>query len=222
MANTMAASGPTFIPGVQFRVAANWEKQTKGWIENIVPGFPDEGNIIDTNIVEGQLKFNFNENFEGWAKRAARLLGAVQAMQTRTGAPSPPSARADYQRTVADARLKLGAERFEATWAAGTAMTLDEAVDLALAAPRQADVPAEGRQPAIPLSPREREVVGLIAAGHSNRKIAERLVLSVRTVERHLSNTYVKLGVSGKAARAAAAARFPRASEPWSTERISR
>src|SRR5436190_1470659 len=64
----VAASGPTFIPGVQFRIAANWEKQTKGWIDNIATGFPDEGNIIDTNIVEGQLKFNFNENFEGWAK----------------------------------------------------------------------------------------------------------------------------------------------------------
>ena len=48
----------------------------------------------------------------------------------------------------------------------------------------------------------------LVAQGLSNEQIAERLVLSVRTVERHLSNVYVKLRVSGKAARAAAAARF--------------
>jgi DNA-binding NarL/FixJ family response regulator len=47
-----------------------------------------------------------------------------------------------------------------------------------------------------------------VADGLSNEEIAGRLVLSVRTVERHLSNVYVKLRVSGKAARAAAAARY--------------
>jgi RNA polymerase sigma factor (sigma-70 family) len=60
------------------------------------------------------------------------------------------------------------------------------------------------------LSERESEVLELVAAGLSNEEIAERLFLSVRTVERHLSNIYAKLRVSGKAARAAAAARFSR------------
>jgi pimeloyl-ACP methyl ester carboxylesterase/DNA-binding CsgD family transcriptional regulator len=58
------------------------------------------------------------------------------------------------------------------------------------------------------LSTREREVLELVAAGMSNEEIAERLFLSARTVERHLSNIYAKLRVSGKSARAAAAARF--------------
>ncbi len=53
----------------------------------------------------------------------------------------------------------------------------------------------------------------LVAAGLTNEAIADRLYLSVRTVERHLSNVYAKLGVSGKAARAAAAARFSQSSE---------
>jgi pimeloyl-ACP methyl ester carboxylesterase/DNA-binding CsgD family transcriptional regulator len=60
------------------------------------------------------------------------------------------------------------------------------------------------------LSEREREVLELVAAGMSNEHIAERLFLSTRTVERHLSNVYVKLRLSGKSARAAAAARFSR------------
>jgi RNA polymerase sigma factor (sigma-70 family) len=60
------------------------------------------------------------------------------------------------------------------------------------------------------LSEREREVLELVAAGMSNEEIAQRLFLSTRTVERHLSNVYAKLRLSGKAARAAAAARFSR------------
>jgi pimeloyl-ACP methyl ester carboxylesterase/DNA-binding CsgD family transcriptional regulator len=58
------------------------------------------------------------------------------------------------------------------------------------------------------LSRRELEVLELVAAGLTNEAIAARLVLSVRTVERHLANVYAKLGVSGKAGRAAAAAQF--------------
>jgi ATP/maltotriose-dependent transcriptional regulator MalT len=60
------------------------------------------------------------------------------------------------------------------------------------------------------LSERELEVLELVAAGMSNEQIAERLVLSTRTVERHLSNVYAKLRLTGKSARAAAAARFSR------------
>ena len=64
------------------------------------------------------------------------------------------------------------------------------------------------------LSNREFDVLALVAEGLSNEEIAARLYLSVRTVERHLSNIYTKLRVSGKAGRAAAAARFSRLREP--------
>jgi ATP/maltotriose-dependent transcriptional regulator MalT len=54
------------------------------------------------------------------------------------------------------------------------------------------------------LTRREREVLRLVARGRSNQEIAAELVLSVRTVERHLSNIYDKIGASGTTARAAA------------------
>jgi pimeloyl-ACP methyl ester carboxylesterase/DNA-binding CsgD family transcriptional regulator len=60
------------------------------------------------------------------------------------------------------------------------------------------------------LSPREREVLDLCAEGRTNEEIADALTLSPRTVERHLSNIYLKLGVSGPTARTAAVARYLR------------
>ena len=46
-----------------------------------------------------------------------------------------------------------------------------------------------------PLTAREGEIAHLVAAGYTNREIAEQLVLSTRTIEAHLRNVYGKLGV---------------------------
>lgn len=51
------------------------------------------------------------------------------------------------------------------------------------------------RLPQAPLTPREDEVVKLIAEGHSSREIARALTISVRTVERHRENVLQKLGM---------------------------
>ena len=58
------------------------------------------------------------------------------------------------------------------------------------------------------LSLRELEVLKLVAAGRDNVEIAAELSLSTRTVERHLQNIYGKLGLQGRSARIAAAARL--------------
>ncbi|MGH3607954.1 MAG: response regulator transcription factor [Pseudonocardiaceae bacterium] len=55
----------------------------------------------------------------------------------------------------------------------------------------------------LPLTGREREAVTLAAGGLSNRQIADRLVVSVRTVEGHLYRACAKLGASDRAELAA-------------------
>jgi pimeloyl-ACP methyl ester carboxylesterase len=64
------------------------------------------------------------------------------------------------------------------------------------------------------LSVRELQVLELVAEGLTNEGIADRLCLSIRTVERHLTTIYGKLQVSGKVGRAAVAASFAQLREP--------
>ena len=73
------------------------------------------------------------------------------------------------------------------------------------AAPDAAGVRALRGRPALPggLTEREAEVLALVAAGRSNREIAEALVLSSKTVARHLSNIFAKLGVGSRTQAAA-------------------
>ncbi len=73
--------------------------------------------------------------------------------------------------------------------------------------------------PAGELSAREIDVLELVAAGLTNEAIAERLFISIRTVERHISNIYIKLGLTGKSARAGAAVAFMRLRTPTRPQR---
>ena len=71
----------------------------------------------------------------GEATLAARLLGAAAAAREGLDTPLPPPDRAAYERTLADARAALGGGAFAAAWATGQAMTLEQAIDQALAQP---------------------------------------------------------------------------------------
>lgn len=78
---------------------------------------------------------------------------------------------------------------------------LDAAAGRTALAPVVADRLLERRRrPEASLTPREREVLGLVAAGLSNRQIGERLFLSQPTVKSHLAHCYGKLGVSSRTA----------------------
>ncbi len=144
----------------------------------------------------------------GEAERSTCLFGAVEALQETLGDQRsvPVVMSVDPARTdasIADNRAKLPPVAFEAAWRAGQAMTTNEAVAFALAATPldtslDARAAADGGA-ATGLTRRETEVLRLIVAGNSNQEIAAALVLSIRTVERHIANGYAKLGARNRA-----------------------
>jgi predicted ATPase/DNA-binding SARP family transcriptional activator len=69
---------------------------------------------------------------QGREERAARLLGAAEALRDAGGAVILPHRRPAFERLLADVRTALGEEAFAAAWAAGRALSLEEAIALAL------------------------------------------------------------------------------------------
>ncbi len=135
--------------------------------------------------------------------RAACLWGAADALTEAIGA-APPRHADRAQDAIAATRRGLGDETFAAAWAAGRALTLDEAVAEALrATPDQAGASAAGVRPQpadrYGLTAREVEVLRLIAEGRSNPGIAEALYISPRTAQTHVQNIFTKLGVGSRA-----------------------
>jgi len=106
----------------------------------------------------------------------------------------------EYEQTLTLARAQLTDAEFKAEQAVGRALSLEQAVKYALHLPLPLSrASQEGMEPSQVLTAREREVTALIAQGLSNGEIAEKLVLSKRTVEHHIANILSKLGFTNRA-----------------------
>jgi predicted ATPase/DNA-binding CsgD family transcriptional regulator len=141
----------------------------------------------------------------GEPERAARVFGASEALLEAVGAPLYAQAqdRAPYERAINALRSRMGETAFEAAWVEGRQMTLEEAVEYALLEEEETSPPSlRAKEETAGLSAREVEVLGLVAQGLTDSQVAERLYLSPRTVNHHLSSIYRKLGVPSRAAAA--------------------
>lgn len=132
---------------------------------------------------------------------AVTLIGAVDALAQEAGAPLLSAARLSRDRANRRAVRELGGARFARLRAAGLALPLDAAI----AAARTITVPGHARHApgGTDLTPREMEVLRLMARWHTDREIAAMLFLSPRTVGGHVTHILAKLGVSSRRAAAA-------------------
>ena len=135
---------------------------------------------------------------------ATRLFAAAATARTDLGYSPTPSESAALAKDLDRARAALGDDVFDATWAKGSTMSLDEARAYATRGRGPRRRPSRGWES---LTPTELEVVGLVTEGLSNPDIAARLFVSRETVKSHLSNIFVKLGVTNRTELTAAASR---------------
>jgi predicted ATPase/DNA-binding CsgD family transcriptional regulator len=150
----------------------------------------------------------------GQPERGALLLGGADAVWASMPASVPHLWKPSREKQAAAAREWLGEQRFGRALASGAALSPDHVVRMALeqaergvireVRPRTPTATTEEDGPR--LTAREQEIAALVAAGHSNKEIAARLFISVRTAETHVENIMSKLGFVSRTQIAAWAA----------------
>jgi len=119
---------------------------------------------------------------------ALQVVAAAWAVRARSGGEFAPFFREFAERTRVAAAERVGSEA-DRLWKTGSRLTVDDAIALAFGTTRPRSSGALG------ISEREFDVVRLVAEGLSNKEIARRLHLSVRTVESHVRHVLTKTGL---------------------------
>jgi non-specific serine/threonine protein kinase len=150
---------------------------------------------------------------QGDGVQPARLLGAVQQLREMMGIGHGNIVSRTMLSPIAAAALqaRLDQEAFEAALAEGRSLTFQEMADLIrelLDSAVQGGAPKEAAQERGPtiLSPREHEVLRLVAEGRSNKQIAKELIIAEGTAKSYVTGLFNKLGVDTRAHAVAVAA----------------
>lgn len=147
---------------------------------------------------------------------AAALLGHLWSMDVREHLPRirapalilhnrhdraiPLAAGEEVAALVPDARLRLLDGNEHDPFIRDSGAVVEAILDFVGGRPIRPDPVRTTRHPRAPeLTAREREVLGLIASGAPNKRIASVLEITTATVERHVTNLYRKLGAGGRA-----------------------
>jgi len=149
---------------------------------------------------------------QGQQELAVQLFAASQALFNALGVRLDPADRAEYDRNLAAVHTQLDEATFTVAWTQGQQMTWEQILTAPEQVKRKQGLPTP--QPASSLvslvqgppsaaypaglTVREVEVLRHAAQGLSYAQIAERLIISARTVDAHLRSIYAKLGVTSR------------------------
>ena len=193
-------------------VLRSWLSVDMRWLDAIEPSgqaepgrFPRWAGAVDRrSILRSLVGLAEIAVAHGAYGQAATLTGAFEALNADGGVMSDPPATAGHARTLATVRRALSGDEAAGLLAAGRSLPLETALEVALGI----TVPV-GRPPGSAylsdsrLTPRELDVLRLVAEGRSNAQIADALFVGVRTVRAHVSNILAKLDVPTRTAAAA-------------------
>ena len=122
---------------------------------------------------------------EAMRPELARTWRALARLHRGRGGPDVTERAAALDRQAADLEQALG-------------LPMDSAAGTSPAASGISSLSTAGRRPTAGLSPRELEVLALLAEGHTNRQIAEALTISERTVINHVTHILTKLDLASR------------------------
>ena len=137
-------------------------------------------------------------------REAARLFGMADAAREQTGVARFKIFDAEHECQLAAVRNQLGESDFRAASDEGASLTIEEAIAYVRRGRGERKRSSSGWAS---LTRAELDVVKLVSAGLGNKDIAERLFISPRTVQAHLTHIYAKLGLTSRVQLAQEAAR---------------
>jgi non-specific serine/threonine protein kinase len=128
---------------------------------------------------------------------AVRIFGHAESLRAPIGSVIELADQPDHERILLGLQAALGKQTFDSLWQEGSAMPLEQVIDLALSE-TPAVSPHTEKERFGGLTAREREVAAWIARGKSNREIAAAMTVGVKTVETYVTRILGKLGFTSR------------------------
>ncbi len=205
LGDTTAAGRVLGNLGIVVRAVAQYDRAA-GYLAESVRLSHESGDTI--NVLWNLHHIAMVMALQGQLVGAVHLLAAIDDQYKAIGVPRPRDEDQSYVVLLADVRSRMGDEAFSTAWAAGQAISFEAAIAAAQERHIKVGQPSDAGEPirtlAEPafypagLTEREIEILRLVAQGMTDAQVAERLVISPRTVQGHLRSIYSKLDVTSR------------------------